>query len=86
VCNGKDDNCSGTVDDVASMPKVYQDADGDGYGCPSKSKNSCFIENGWVSNADDCNDDDANVNPDATEVCNGKDDNCSGTVDDVSAD
>jgi hypothetical protein len=30
----------------------------------------------------DCRDDDASVHPGATEVCNGKDDDCNGVVDD----
>jgi len=44
VCNGKDDNCSGTVDDVPAdqMRTVYQDADKDGYGNPDISKSECI--------------------------------------------
>jgi hypothetical protein len=35
---------------------------------------------------DDCDDTDAEVNPDAREVCNGVDDDCSGVVDDEAID
>lgn len=38
---------------------------------------------GYVANSDDCDDTLATVNPGATEVCNGIDDNCSGAIDDL---
>lgn len=38
---------------------------------------------GYSGCTDDCNDDDPNVNPGAEELCNIKDDNCSGAIDDV---
>jgi len=78
---------------VINPPPVttwYLDADGDGY--YSSSQNACSSPGiGWTSNppaggGGDCNDDPANggaaINPGATEVCNGKDDNCNGLTDD----
>lgn len=50
---------------------VDEDSDGYGEGCAA---------------GPDCNDDDENVSPAATEVCDGVDNNCSGTVDDGLAD
>lgn len=46
-------------------------------------KLSCFEVSGYVKNSGDCDDTSAAVNPDATEICNGIDDNCSGTIDDA---
>ncbi|MEM4638038.1 MAG: MopE-related protein, partial [Candidatus Woesearchaeota archaeon] len=50
-----------------------QDNDGDGYGRPG-SELCTYPQT-------DCNDLDANINPGAVEVCNGKDDNCNRNID-----
>jgi len=52
-----------------------RDMDGDGFG------DSACAETGGVA-ATDCADGNPMVNPDGVEVCNGIDDNCSGTCDD----
>jgi hypothetical protein len=67
ICNGLDDDCNGYDDDGLTF-----DADNDGY----TSSASC------EGSKDDCNDNDANVNPGKTEICgNGIDDNCAGGID-----
>jgi hypothetical protein len=80
VCNGKDDNCNGQTDEGAGTT-YYQDSDGDGYGNPAVSIQACSQPAGYVTNNTDCNDADAAVHPGAAEICNGKDDNCNGQVD-----
>jgi hypothetical protein len=85
ACNGYDDDCDGLVDDDDSSPTGastwYLDADLDGYGDASSSTTACSEPSGHVSDSTDCDDSDADVNPDATELCNGYDDDCDGLVD-----
>ena len=55
----------------------YLDNDGDGFGDPDEVDQACRAAEGQVADASDCDDDNATVNPDATEICgNGVDDNC----------
>jgi hypothetical protein len=84
VCNGIDDNCNGTVDEGVKET-FYRDADGDGFGDPTDSIQACSCPNGYVANNTDCDDTNSTINPHATEVCNGVDDNCNGTVDEQGA-
>lgn len=85
VCNGIDDDCDGLIDDadpsVTDQPTWYADIDNDGYGNSASSLLACARPEGYVDNSDDCNDNDANIHPNAAEVCNGFDDNCDGVID-----
>ena len=80
TCNGKDDNCNGLVDE-GLLNSFYLDADGDGYGNAAVTTSVCTAPAGYVSNSTDCNDNSGAVHPDATEICNGVDDNCNGAID-----
>ena len=74
LCNGKDDDCDGVVDDGA-QGKFYRDQDGDGYGS-TLTVNTCSPPPGYVAQPGDCNDGDPVVHPGAVETCDLLDRNC----------
>ena len=80
ICNGVDDDCNDQVDDGTSSGTWFTDADGDGYG--DASVTACTQPADTVTVGGDCDDGDAAVNPDATELCDGIDNNCDGSLDD----
>jgi hypothetical protein len=78
ICNGVDDDCDGNIDEGCAL--YYRDADGDGYGDPSDSTTNHTLP-GYIPNGGDCDDTNASIHPGATEVCDGKDNNCDGNTD-----
>ena len=87
TCNATDDDCDGNADDadegldLSTATEWHADADGDAYGSSPVLATSCSPPLGAVSDAADCDDSDANVNPSAREACNDVDDDCDGAVD-----
>ncbi len=82
VCNGKDDDCNGEVDEGTTPLTFYLDEDGDGYGATdSPTEQGCVPPPGYILEPGDCDDDNASIHPGATEICNEVDDNCNGEVD-----
>jgi hypothetical protein len=80
VCNALDDDCDGDVDaadDSLDGTTYYEDGDNDGFGTPLEDPIvACERPLGYAAESADCDDGDAAVNPEAVEVCNGRDDNC----------
>jgi hypothetical protein len=82
TCDGVDEDCDGDVDNGAiSSTTWYADSDADGFGNPTVSSTTCTPPAGYVTDATDCDDSMADVNPDADEICNTLDDDCDGDVD-----
>jgi len=79
MCDGYDNNCDGDVDEdsAGDAGQWYADADDDGYGASGEATWACAQPDGYVDNTDDCQDDDPDINPGASEICNdGVDSNC----------
>jgi len=80
------DSPTGSGIDAASfavypLHPCYRDADFDGFGDPEALFLNCHSQVGYVSNHDDCNDSDPNINPAAREICDGLDNDCDGAID-----
>jgi hypothetical protein len=80
VCDGVDNNCDGQIDEGV-INTYYRDADRDGYGDPSVSKQSCKKPSGYVKDNTDCDDSNKKIHPDREEKCDGVDNNCNGEMD-----
>jgi len=70
---GQNEDCSTPYDDNCNGTVNEGDADGDGY-------------DSLACDGDDCDDNDAEVHPGAEEICDGKDNNCDGRIDEVATD
>ena len=90
MCDGEDvdEDCDGAAEDAddsaTGQSTFYMDADADGYG-GTATGSYCDAPSGYTLTSTDCDDADGVINPGATEVCNGVDDNCDGLTDDASA-
>jgi hypothetical protein len=81
-CNMVDDDCDGQTDEGLENAVVYRDSDGDGYGdrFTTDMRVGCAM-GGYAPNKEDCDDKDKGIHPGIKEVCNNKDDDCNGRVD-----
>jgi len=88
ICNGVDDDCVNGIDgaDAIDASVFYADDDEDTWGDPTTSTRACTTPDGYVARASDCDDTRPEVNPDGTEVCNGRDDDCDRSIDESATD
>ncbi len=74
VCDGEDNDCDGYTDsadssvDTSTQATYYADTDDDGYGDPASTTDSCDLPDGYVNNADDCDDSSGAINPSVEET------------------
>jgi hypothetical protein len=81
-CDGVDENCDGLGDAGAvDEREFFSDDDGDGHGEPTGVILSCEKPEGFSESDGDCDDEDATINPDADEVCDGFDNDCDDRTD-----
>jgi hypothetical protein len=81
-CDGKDNDCNGKVDDQVVYSTYCADVDGDGHGSKTgATKMDCAPSTGFGDCNGDCNDGDKTIYPGAAEMCDGRDNNCDGRVD-----
>ena len=81
VCDDIDNDCDGLIDEALRIT-YWPDTDADGFGDPASPTPSCFEPEGYINNNQDCNDNDASINPYAEEICDdGIDNNCNFMID-----
>lgn len=78
-CDGDPNTSNGGA--LTGTNVYYLDADGDGFGWASSFASMCSLSDGYSTNKEDCNDKDSGINPLADEICNGRDDDCDGMID-----
>ncbi len=77
---------SGSLEDVFARDQLrnwFIDVDADQYGDDASLLAASFRPAGYMGVGGDCDDTDPAVNPGATEICNGVDDDCDTVVDEV---
>lgn len=62
------------------LPSWFPDADGDGYGDEDAAVHQCDRPAGYLEDGTDCDDADPEIHPGAEELCNGIDDDCTGSA------
>src|SRR4029078_2705241 len=80
ACDGRDNDCDGSVDDGAATT-FYADMDGDGFGVAGAEMVACTAPAGYAPRAGDCDDACVTCNPEALEICDTRDNDCDGGAD-----
>ncbi len=89
ICDEIDNDCDEDTDEEPIDGTIfYIDQDDDGFGSMnvSLSKKLCSIENGYVEDNTDCDDNESQINIEVAEICDEKDNDCDGLIDDDDSD
>ncbi|MEM1113201.1 MAG: MopE-related protein [Pseudomonadota bacterium] len=79
--DGRDNNCNNQIDEGIEASRFHLDSDGDGFGDPDISIEELLQPDGYVDNDLDCDDTNADDNPDSEETMDGRDNDCDGEID-----
>jgi hypothetical protein len=85
ICDGIDNDCNGAADDGLTIFTYYRDADGDLFGDPNVTIDTCGALDpnlGYIQTGFDCDDTNPNINPLMMEVFDSLDNDCNGLIDD----
>ena len=86
-CDDADNDCDGEIDNDATDGTTYfEDGDGDNYGVSTSTIEACDRPTGYASRAGDCDDDNRNTYPGASERCDDEDNDCDGDTDEDAID
>lgn len=87
ICDGIDNDCDELIDEDGTPDALvwYLDADADGFGAGA-GKVTCYPDDGYVTNDDDCDDSDDDRFPGNQETCDGFDEDCDGQADEGAID
>ena len=80
------EDCNDSNATVGGPLGWYTDADADGYGDDDSVVFACSAPDEMIAASGDCNDDNAAIHPDATEVCDEVDNDCDGSIDQDASD
>ncbi|MCB2180395.1 MAG: right-handed parallel beta-helix repeat-containing protein [Desulfobulbaceae bacterium] len=90
ACSGTELTCTMSMQEAravsasfCALQTYYRDSDLDTYGDPADFIRACEQPDGYVAAGGDCDDSDSSVSPAATEVCDGRDNDCIGGSDDA---